>query len=522
MNASWLSANISADAASVVGYLLAALAALAVVLCCFAFFRRKRSRVSRRPEQRHEHRVSVRDSIALDKRRRLVLVRRDNIEHLLLTGGDSDLVVESFRDLAAGQDHAAEAQRFAARRDNAKSPSSGGEAAAAPGRADNAYMARPQPLPGAEGAAGNDRQDFAAEKALARRVRRDMPPGREAPPYPQPAAGPSYPPQHNAGIKAEAAYRGRPDNSRPDADMWPDERDRPGRPGRDMQGNSALAAHHQAPRRNTMESFPAPHPNMAAGRPNGQNGSYPQAYPAAERPGAQPGQENRAGGDRRDFGDRAEALPQNGAFSPYAGKDDRPAAYNTMPPDGQNTALPAMRGHEAAAAGHAPARAAADNRQNSAPRPIITEAYAPYLGYMPRSVQPPAAANNGQNPAPHSERTAQANGRQSTGGDNAPAFIAGQGERAAHNGALPGNPERGRPADRANADLRPPVMPARQQNFRNRDDRSNGNGFDLAPPNAANGFSKLAPAADNDFDKILQDELLRAPNGIKFPSPPKK
>ncbi|MBP2147658.1 flagellar biosynthetic protein FliO [Xanthobacter flavus] len=39
-------------------------------------------------------RLSVLDSISVDQRRRLVLIRRDEVEHLLLIGGNSDLVIE--------------------------------------------------------------------------------------------------------------------------------------------------------------------------------------------------------------------------------------------------------------------------------------------------------------------------------------------------------------------------------------------------------------------------------------------
>ncbi len=39
-------------------------------------------------------RLAVVDAVPVDRRRRLVLVRRDNVEHLLLLGGPSDLVVE--------------------------------------------------------------------------------------------------------------------------------------------------------------------------------------------------------------------------------------------------------------------------------------------------------------------------------------------------------------------------------------------------------------------------------------------
>src|ERR1700712_497773 len=40
-------------------------------------------------------RLAVIDATAVDGRRRLVLVRRDNIEHLLMIGGPSDIVVEA-------------------------------------------------------------------------------------------------------------------------------------------------------------------------------------------------------------------------------------------------------------------------------------------------------------------------------------------------------------------------------------------------------------------------------------------
>lgn len=40
-------------------------------------------------------RLQVLDAAAVDARRRLVLIRRDNIEHLILIGGPTDIVVES-------------------------------------------------------------------------------------------------------------------------------------------------------------------------------------------------------------------------------------------------------------------------------------------------------------------------------------------------------------------------------------------------------------------------------------------
>jgi len=40
-------------------------------------------------------RLSVVDSVTIDSKRQLLIVRRDNVEHLILTGGPQDLLVES-------------------------------------------------------------------------------------------------------------------------------------------------------------------------------------------------------------------------------------------------------------------------------------------------------------------------------------------------------------------------------------------------------------------------------------------
>jgi hypothetical protein len=42
-----------------------------------------------------EKRLEVVDQAALDGRRRLVLIRRDNTEHLIMTGGPVDVVIET-------------------------------------------------------------------------------------------------------------------------------------------------------------------------------------------------------------------------------------------------------------------------------------------------------------------------------------------------------------------------------------------------------------------------------------------
>lgn len=40
-------------------------------------------------------RINVVDSVMVDPRRQLLIIRRDNVEHLILTGGPQDLIVES-------------------------------------------------------------------------------------------------------------------------------------------------------------------------------------------------------------------------------------------------------------------------------------------------------------------------------------------------------------------------------------------------------------------------------------------
>lgn len=42
-----------------------------------------------------EKRLSVSEQASVDGRRRLILIRRDNVEHLIMTGGPVDLVIES-------------------------------------------------------------------------------------------------------------------------------------------------------------------------------------------------------------------------------------------------------------------------------------------------------------------------------------------------------------------------------------------------------------------------------------------
>jgi len=57
--------------------------------------------------RRRPRRLALVETLSLDSRHRLVLVRRDGVEHLLLVGGASDLVVER---IAAGEGGDTEAE----------------------------------------------------------------------------------------------------------------------------------------------------------------------------------------------------------------------------------------------------------------------------------------------------------------------------------------------------------------------------------------------------------------------------
>jgi Flagellar biosynthesis protein, FliO len=68
--------------------IVAVLAAIIVGLLAMRMF-------NRRVRGRRGQRLGISEYHELDKTRRLVLVRRDDVEHLILIGGEQDLVVES-------------------------------------------------------------------------------------------------------------------------------------------------------------------------------------------------------------------------------------------------------------------------------------------------------------------------------------------------------------------------------------------------------------------------------------------
>src|SRR5215204_6071466 len=68
---------------------------LALILVATWLFRRfGAARMGGSSARGRQPRLAVIDAASVDGRRRLVLIRRDNVEHLLLIGGPSDIVVE--------------------------------------------------------------------------------------------------------------------------------------------------------------------------------------------------------------------------------------------------------------------------------------------------------------------------------------------------------------------------------------------------------------------------------------------
>ena len=72
-----------------------ALAGVLALIAIAAFILKRVGWGGMRTPRSAQKRLAVTAAIALDGRRRLVLVRRDDVEHLILVGGPADLVVES-------------------------------------------------------------------------------------------------------------------------------------------------------------------------------------------------------------------------------------------------------------------------------------------------------------------------------------------------------------------------------------------------------------------------------------------
>lgn len=73
---------------------LAVLALVVALIAGAAWLARRLGAGILMPRGRRQRRLSIEEVLPIDNRRRLVLVRRDGVEHLLLIGGTADIVVE--------------------------------------------------------------------------------------------------------------------------------------------------------------------------------------------------------------------------------------------------------------------------------------------------------------------------------------------------------------------------------------------------------------------------------------------
>ena len=84
--------GVSAENANMIANGLAALVILFVVFLVYRMFTRPRMAAGRRSKNA---RLAITDAASIDDRRRIVLVRRDDVEHLVMIGGANDMVIES-------------------------------------------------------------------------------------------------------------------------------------------------------------------------------------------------------------------------------------------------------------------------------------------------------------------------------------------------------------------------------------------------------------------------------------------
>lgn len=74
---------------------LFALGAVIVLILLGVWLLKLLFRVSSNGVRGRNKRLAIVDSLVVDQKRQLLIVRRDNVEHLILTGGNQDLVVEA-------------------------------------------------------------------------------------------------------------------------------------------------------------------------------------------------------------------------------------------------------------------------------------------------------------------------------------------------------------------------------------------------------------------------------------------
>ncbi|WP_336279330.1 hypothetical protein [Bartonella sp. CB175] len=91
----WLSSQMGASAANIAISFVFLIMIIAVISAIIMFLYRLNTGSSNIRKKKRQLRLTICETIAIDRTRRLILVRRDSTEHLILIGGQTDVVVES-------------------------------------------------------------------------------------------------------------------------------------------------------------------------------------------------------------------------------------------------------------------------------------------------------------------------------------------------------------------------------------------------------------------------------------------
>lgn len=185
---------------------LAAIVACAVLIVLYRLLFGPRLHMSNGGGRARQPRLGVVDAFDLDRQRQLVLVRRDNVEHLIMIGGPNDIVIESAfirtpvnLPLPVGRDKDGPQVQVAPM---APMPSLAGGMGPAVSAAGGSADAPPAPLPATAPASEPDRTPslpMAAERTVAPR---DLGPLAEIP-APAPVAMPTGPEAPPAGARTD-------------------------------------------------------------------------------------------------------------------------------------------------------------------------------------------------------------------------------------------------------------------------------------------------------------------------------
>ncbi|WP_455475283.1 flagellar biosynthetic protein FliO [Bartonella sp. B17] len=91
----WLSSQIGTSAANIVISLVLFIIMIVAIFAIIVFLYRLNIKNFNINRKKCPSRLTICDTITIDRTRRLILIRHDNTEHLLLIGGQKDIIVES-------------------------------------------------------------------------------------------------------------------------------------------------------------------------------------------------------------------------------------------------------------------------------------------------------------------------------------------------------------------------------------------------------------------------------------------